>query len=133
MRRDEMKKIEKPWGYELIWAKSSKEDGYIGKIIFIKAGCKLSMQYHEEKEETIIVTKGILYVQTYGSIKDNRDFHRINGKVPKLLKLNPGETFHVKPFVTHRFIANETNVELIEVSTHELNDVVRISDDYGRA
>lgn len=128
-----MKKIEKPWGYELIWAKSSKEDGYIGKIIFIKAGCKLSMQYHEEKEETIIVTKGILYVQTYGSIKDNRDFHKISSKVPKLLKLNPGETFHVKPFVTHRFIANETNVELIEVSTHELNDVVRISDDYGRA
>lgn len=133
MRRSEMKRIDKPWGYELIWAKSSKETGYVGKILFIKAGSKLSMQYHEEKEETIIVTQGILYIQTYGSIKDELELHKLKNTTPKLIKLNPGETFHVKPFVTHRFIANETNVELIEVSTHQLDDVVRISDDYGRA
>ena len=79
------------------------------------------------------MTKGILYIQTYGSIKDNPDFHKLKNTTPKLIKLSPGETFHVKPFVTHRFIANETNVELIEVSTSQLDDVVRISDDYGRA
>ena len=133
MRREEMKRTDKPWGYELIWAKSSDDKGYVGKILFIKAGSKLSMQYHEKKEETIIVTKGVLYIQTYGSIKDRLDFHNLENIAPKLIKLNPGETFHVKPFVTHRFIANETNVELIEVSTHQLDDVVRISDDYGRA
>ena len=130
MRRDEMKRTDKPWGYELIWAKSSNEPGY---ILFIKAGSKLSMQYHEEKEETIIVTKGILYIQTYGSLKDELELHKLKNTTPKIIKLNPGETFHVKPFVTHRFIANETNVELIEVSTHQLDDVVRIFDDYGRA
>jgi D-lyxose ketol-isomerase len=133
MRRSEMKRVDKPWGHELIWAKSSKKAGYVGKILFIKAGNKLSMQYHEEKEETIIVTKGILYIQTYGSIKDQSDLSKLKNATPKLIKLNIGETFHIKPFVTHRFIANETNVELIEVSTHELNDVVRISDDYDRA
>jgi mannose-6-phosphate isomerase-like protein (cupin superfamily) len=117
-------KIEKPWGYEAIWAKSSSKDGYIGKILFIKAGHKLSFQYHEEKEETIFVKSGILYLATEGFIDDR--------KKRKIIKLTPGETVHIPPLYTHRFMANEVNVELIEVSTKKLEDVIRLEDDYGR-
>jgi len=117
-------RTEKPWGYETIWAKSSSKDGYIGKILFIKAGHKLSFQYHEEKEETIFVKSGILYLATEGFIDDR--------KKRKIIKLTPGETVHIPPLYTHRFMANEVNVELIEVSTKQLEDVIRLEDDYGR-
>ena len=109
-----MDKIEKPWGYEIVWAKTDK---YVGKLLFIKGGHRLSKQYHEKKEETIFVLKGPLY--TY-----NED-----DTVTKLLS---GDTFHVAPGQVHRFGACETNVELIEVSTPELDDVVHLEDDYSR-
>jgi len=117
-------KTEKPWGYELIWAKSCSEDGYVGKILFIKAGHKLSFQYHEEKEETILVKSGVLYLVTEGFIDDPEE--------RKIIKLFPGKTFHIPPFYTHRFMANESNVEIVEVSTKQLEDIVRLEDDYGR-
>jgi len=125
LKEKHMQKIEKPWGYEIIWAKSCSENGYVGKILFIKAGHRLSFQYHEEKEETILVKSGILYLETEGFLDDL-------DKRMKIIKLEPGEVFHISPLYTHRFAANEGNVELIEVSTNHLEDVVRLEDDYGR-
>ena len=109
-----MKKVEKPWGFEIIWAKT---DSYVGKLLHINKGHRLSEQYHETKEETIYVLKGILY---------NYD------EKQSLTKILPGNSFHVCPMQVHRFCAPESSVELIEVSTPYLSDVIRISDDYNR-
>jgi len=107
-------RVDKPWGYELHWAQTDK---YVGKLLFIRAGHRLSKQYHEVKEETVFVLKGVLY--NY----DEND---------SITKFYAGDTVHVKPGQVHRFGANEMNVELIEVSTPELDDVVRLEDDYSR-
>lgn len=107
-------KIQKPWGHEIIWAQT---ENYVGKVLFIKAGHRLSKQYHEQKEETVYVASGILY--NY----DEND---------KVSKFYPGESFHVSPGQIHRFGANESNVKIIEVSTPHLDDVVRLEDDYDR-
>ena len=109
-----MKKIDKPWGHEVIWAET---DDYVGKILHINAGHRLSKQYHEVKEETVYVIRGTLY--NY----DEND---------NIEKFTAGQSFHVVPNQIHRFGANETSVELVEVSTPHLNDVVRIEDDYKR-
>lgn len=109
-----MDRIEKPWGYELIWAHTAD---YVGKLLFIKAGHRLSKQYHKTKEETVYVVSGILY---------NYDE---NDRVTQVLA---GESFHVAPGQIHRFGANEMHVQLIEVSTPHLDDVVRLEDDYDR-
>jgi mannose-6-phosphate isomerase len=106
--------INKPWGHETIWAET---DDYVGKLLFIKAGHRLSKQYHEVKEETIYVLKGLLYVYD----KDD-----------KITRVVQGTAFHVTPGQIHRFGAMESNVELIEVSTNHLDDVVRLEDDYRR-
>lgn len=111
-----MEHIEKPWGYEDIWAKT---DHYVGKILFIKKGARLSYQYHQQKEETLLVLEGLLEVE----------FEK-NGERSKI-KLKPGETFHNPPLQKHRFIAIE-DCKLIEVSTPHLTDVVRLEDDYKR-
>lgn len=130
----EISKIEKPWGYEVIWANSAgSSEGYVAKLLFIKAGHKLSMQYHRDKEETVFVKSGTLYIETFGRIlNEDEDLSSLREK-RRLIKLHPGGIFHVSPLLTHRFIANETNVELIEVSTKHLLDVVRLDDDYGRS
>ncbi len=109
-----MELIEKPWGHEKIWAQTKD---YVGKILFIKAGHRLSKQYHEVKEETILVVKGTLCVY------DGKD---------KVTHVYPGENFHVVPGQIHRFGATYSNVEMIEVSTNHLDDVVRLEDDYSR-
>jgi quercetin dioxygenase-like cupin family protein len=109
-----MEKIDKPWGYELLWAKTDK---YVGKLLFIKAGHRLSKQYHEQKEETVFVMKGVLY--NYDA-DDN------------VTKHYSGDSLHIVPNQVHRFGAADNNVELIEVSTPELDDVVRLADDYSR-
>ena len=107
-------KIEKPWGHEIIWAQTKD---YVAKVLYIKAGHRLSKQYHQTKEETVYVLQGVLY---------NCD---LEDKIQKIL---PGESFHVKPNQVHRFYANESSVTIIEVSTPYLDDVVRIEDDYSR-
>ena len=107
-------KIEKPWGYEVIWAQT---ENYIGKILYIESGHRLSKQYHQTKEETVYVIAGVLY--NYD--KDN-----------KLIKIKKGESFHVRPHQIHRFSAVEGPVVLAEVSTPQLDDIVRIDDDYNR-
>jgi len=111
---DQHIKIDKPWGHEIIWAHT---DTYVGKLLHITNGCRLSRQYHRQKEETVYVLKGILY---------NYD---ADGHVQRIL---PGQSLHIKPRQIHRFAAMEGNVEVIEVSTNHLHDVVRMEDDYRR-
>jgi quercetin dioxygenase-like cupin family protein len=109
-----MRKIEKPWGFEIIWAET---EHYVGKLLHINAGHKLSKQYHEVKEETIYVMHGVLYnYEKDGSITT----------------VTPGNALHIHVGQVHRFGANESFVELIEVSTNYLDDVIRLEDDYGR-
>ncbi len=112
-----MKKIDKPWGYELIWAQTEK---YVGKILHIENGFCLSLQYHNVKDETIMVKTGILTLE----IRD--------GENRKIFKMNPGECFHIKPKTIHRMSAYDGEVDVVEVSTPELEDVVRLEDSYGR-
>lgn len=112
------RKILKPWGYEEIWAETRD---YVGKIIYINANNRLSRQYHEIKEETIRVISGDLLVEV-GSSAD---------RIEKIY-MKAGESFHVKPKTVHRFCAIDTDVQLVEVSTPHLDDVVRIEDDYKR-
>ena len=113
----EEKIINKPWGSESIWAKTKD---YVGKILFINKGHRLSRQYHKVKEETILVKSGVLFLE-------------IGEDTIKHIELGPGETYHVKPGTVHRFCARKTDVVLIEVSTPEIEDVVRLEDDYDRA
>lgn len=108
-----IKRVDKPWGYEEIWAHTSK---YVGKLLHIKKGSRLSLQYHEVKEETIYVLEGTLILLT--------DKDRIS--------LPPGSVHHIPPGAMHRFTAGASAVTLIEVSTPELDDIVRVEDDHGR-
>ena len=113
-------RTEKPWGHELLWARSSR---YAGKILFIEKGHRLSRQYHNTKEETIMVLDGQLVCEE-GPSKEN----------PEVIRhvMDPGEIFHVTPGTVHRFCAEMGDVRLVEVSTPELGDVVRLEDDYSR-
>jgi len=112
-----MRIVEKPWGHEEIWAETSR---YAGKFLIIRAGEELSRQYHEKKEETICVLEGRLRLEI--------------GPRPDVViqRLSPGESFHVTPGTVHRFAADEVDVRLVEVSTPELDDVVRLEDRYAR-
>jgi len=110
--------VNKPWGSEEIWAHTPR---YVGKILYINPNSKLSLQYHNEKEETIRVLKGRLYL------------HREVNKELIVTQLVEGDTFHIPTKTVHRFEAREEAVELVEVSTSQLDDVVRLQDDYERA
>ena len=124
LKEDTMKtkRTKKPWGYEDLWAKT---DRYVGKLIHIKKGESLSLQYHNDKEESIRVIKGRLYVE-FQNINDGGQ------KVIEYYVLREGECIHVPPKQVHRFYAEAGPVDIIEVSTPELDDVVRIEDDYSR-
>lgn len=113
-----IKVIEKPWGQEYIWAHTDK---YVGKILFIEKGQKLSLQHHNIKDETIYVLSGNLEL-FYGHNEEN---------LQKFI-LNPNSSWRVEPKMWHRFSAPDGAVTLIEVSTPELDDVIRHSDIYGR-
>ena len=110
-------RVEKPWGHELIWAQS---DRYVGKILHINKGHALSLQYHRKKDETVHVLSGRMRFQTGAEGEELRD--RV---------LGPGESFHIPPLLRHRMIA-ETDCDILEASTPELDDVVRLEDRYGR-
>lgn len=114
---DEKIEIDKPWGKEVIWAQT---DVYVGKIIFINKGHRLSRQYHNTKEETILVSEGLLTLEIGAK------------KYKRTIKLSPGQSYHIKPNTIHRFCAEDTKVKLMEVSTAHLDDVVRLEDDYNR-
>ena len=112
------KRVEKPWGYELIWAHT---DRYVGKELFIREGHALSLQYHEVKDETIYVQQGRIEFQI-----GPRDGELRSETV------GPGRAFHLVPGTVHRMRALEDSL-LLEVSTPDLDDVVRLEDRYGRA
>ena len=106
----------KPWGYEVLLFKT---DVYAAKILNIDSNKRLSRQFHTVKDETIHVLSGILTVELGEKGEDVRI-------------MRPGDTLHVKPGVIHRFCATTSSVKLFEVSTPELDDLTRISDDFGR-
>jgi mannose-6-phosphate isomerase len=109
-------KVDKPWGYELWWARTEK---YVGKILHVTAGHALSLQYHNRKEETIYVYSGRLLFEL-------QDGERLVGR-----EMVPGDRIHVTPGSVHRMTAIE-DCDLFEVSTPEVEDVVRLEDRYGR-
>ncbi|MBN1209433.1 MAG: cupin domain-containing protein [Myxococcaceae bacterium] len=110
------RRVEKPWGYELIWAHTER---YVGKLLHVKQGHKLSLQFHNKKDETIHVHSGkLLFVVDEGQ-----------GLIEK--EMSPGESYHIKPLTQHRMVAL-TDCDILEVSTPELDDVVRLEDSYGR-
>ncbi|HEY2321984.1 MAG TPA: cupin domain-containing protein [Thermoanaerobaculia bacterium] len=115
-RTRDVHRVPKPWGYELIFAKTSR---YVGKILHIKQGETLSLQYHNVKEETLFVVRGELKL-TVESDGDRRE-----------LPLREGESFHIPPRLIHRMEA-VVDTDVAEVSTPELDDVVRLEDRYGR-
>jgi len=110
-------KVPKPWGHETIWARS---DRYVGKILHINAGQELSVQYHNKKDETVYLLSGeISYrVQNDGGTLED-------------VRLKVGESFRLTPGTVHQMVAM-TDCDVLEVSTPELDDVVRLSDRYGR-
>ena len=112
-----IKKVEKPWGYELWWALTDK---YVGKILHINEGHCLSYQYHERKDETIFVHSGKMQVEI-----------ELDGEGKKEFNMEPGSSIRIKPFTKHRFTAL-SDCDVLEVSTPEVDDVVRLEDRYGR-
>lgn len=110
-------RVDKPWGYELRFVRT---DRYAGKVLFIRSGRQLSLQYHRTKDEAFLVQEGTLELVLGGT--DER----------RVIRMEPGEACHLAAGTIHRFRA-VTDCLLFEVSTPELEDVVRIEDDYGRA
>lgn len=113
---NQVKRVEKPWGYELHWAHT---DRYVGKILHVNAGHALSLQYHKEKDETIYLHSGRLLYEI-----------EQNGQLTKL-DMKPGDSMRVTPTTVHRMTAIEDS-DVLEVSTPEIDDVVRLEDRYGR-
>jgi len=112
-----VRKIEKPWGYELVWAETKQ---YVGKVLFVKAGESLSLQYHRVKEETMFLESGEILLEA-GADE--------NSLAPVPFPSNTA--FHIPPGVLHRITA-KTDCRIFEVSTPHLDDVVRLKDRYGR-
>ena len=115
-RRKDVQRVPKPWGHELIFAKTGR---YVGKILHIKKGECLSLQYHEMKEETLYVVAGELNL----TIEYDGDRREVT--------LRAGQAFHIPPRLIHRMEA-VVDTDVAEVSTPELDDVVRLEDRYGR-
>lgn len=117
MAKQPIQRVEKPWGYELIWAKTKD---YVGKILHINQGHRLSLQFHKIKEETIFLQSGmmtLIFEDEKGSMTE--------------ITLRPGEAHHIPVGRKHRMIAVE-DCDVCEVSTPHLDDVVRLEDGYGR-
>src|SRR4026208_1186520 len=113
---NQVSKVDKPWGYELHWAKTER---YVGKLIHINKGHALSLQYHNVKDETIFLWKGKIV------------FEIQEGERMVKREMLPGESVHIRPHTIHRMTAIEDS-DIFEVSTPELDDVVRLEDRYGR-
>ena len=112
-------KVEKPWGHELIWALT---DDYCGKLLFVKAGEALSLQFHREKDESWLVHSG----------RAELEMGTPGAKVPSLEVVGAGAAFRIRPGTVHRVKALE-DTTIIEVSTPQIEDVVRLEDRYGRS
>jgi mannose-6-phosphate isomerase len=109
--------VHKPWGHELIWART---DRYIGKVLHVKAGHALSLQYHERKDETIHLLTG-----------EMRFWVGPTGDALQLVPLQAGQSYRILPGTVHRMEA-VTDIDILEASTPDLDDVVRLEDRYGR-
>ena len=114
---EQPRRVEKPWGYELIWAETEQ---YVGKILHVNAGEALSLQYHEVKDEVIFLLTGSMLFQAGPSVDELVDY-----------EMEAGERFHVTTGTVHRMVAI-TDVDILEASTPHLDDVVRLEDRYGR-
>jgi mannose-6-phosphate isomerase-like protein (cupin superfamily) len=114
----EVRRVEKPWGHELIWALA---DDYCGKVLFVKAGGALSLQFHREKDESWLIHTGRAPLEM-GAPGD---------KTPNSETVGPGAAFRIRPGTIHRIKALE-DTTIVEVSTPQLEDVVRLEDKYGR-
>ena len=113
-----VRRVEKPWGYELIWALT---DVYCGKVLFVKAGQALSLQFHREKDESWLIHSGRAQIE----------MGRPGDKMPNSEVVAAGAAFRMRPGTIHRVRALE-DTTIIEVSTPQLEDVVRLEDRYGR-
>jgi mannose-6-phosphate isomerase len=116
--RAEDSRVDKPWGYELRWAVT---DRYLGKLLHVNKGEALSLQYHERKDECQYVVSGCVDIEIGGA-----------DGVLTTHRMRAGDTLHIKPGTRHRITAVE-DTDIFEVSTPESEDVVRLSDRYGRA
>ena len=114
---EQPRRVEKPWGYEIIWADT---EVYVGKILHVNAGGTLSMQYHEEKDETMYVLSGEVRFLAGPSPEELQEY-----------RMGPGDCFRTRPGTVHRLIA-VTDTDVLEASTPHLHDVVRLQDQYGR-
>ena len=112
-------KVDKPWGHELIWALT---DDYCGKLLFVKAGESLSLQFHREKDESWYVQSG----------RARLDIAAAGEKLPQSEVVGAGAAFRIRPGTVHRVTAVE-DTTILEVSTPQLDDVVRLEDRYGRS
>jgi mannose-6-phosphate isomerase-like protein (cupin superfamily) len=112
-----VERVEKPWGYELVYAAT---DRYLGKVLFIRAGEQLSLQFHRKKDEIIYVHAGRIELEVGEP-----------GRTPDIEVVGPGRAFRFTPGTVHRWRALEDTF-VLEVSTPELDDVVRLEDDFGR-
>ena len=110
-------RVDKPWGYELIWAHT---DRYVGKLLHVNSGHRLSLHYHHQKDETIHIQNGtlLLLIDEGGGLLER--------------SMGPGESYRISPGTRHRIVAL-TDCDILEASTPELDNVVRIEDAYGRA
>lgn len=113
------RRVEKPWGWELIWAES---EFYVGKLLFVTAGSALSLQFHKVKDETVHVHSG----------KVQWEIGEAGSTVLDTEVVGPGTSFRITPGTIHRMTAIEDTL-MLEVSTPHLADVVRLEDRYGRA
>jgi mannose-6-phosphate isomerase-like protein (cupin superfamily) len=111
------RKVEKPWGWELVWAEA---EDYVGKLLFVRAGESLSLQYHERKDESWLVQEGRARLELGGV-----------GSELETVEITPGDAFRFRPQTVHRVTAVEDTL-VVEVSTNHLADVVRLEDRYGR-
>ena len=119
--RAPVRRVEKPWGYEIIWAHA---DRYVGKILHINAGEALSVQYHNVKDETVYLLSGeIIYRVKDGGPDDPGDLRDVH--------LKAGESYRILPGTVHQMEA-KTDCDVLEASTPDLDDVVRLTDRYGR-
>jgi mannose-6-phosphate isomerase-like protein (cupin superfamily) len=114
----EPRRVDKPWGYELIWAHA---DQYVGKVLFVKAGESLSLQFHREKDESWLVQSG----------RARLELGEAGDAILKEEIVSAGAAFHYRPGTVHRVTALE-DTTILEVSTPHLDDVVRLEDRYGR-
>ena len=111
------RRVEKPWGWELIWAET---ESYVGKLLFVRAGQSLSLQYHEVKDEAWLVQQG----------RASLELGEVGGEL-ETLEISEGDAFRYRPGTVHRVTALE-DTTILEVSTPHLDDVVRVEDRYGR-